>query len=29
MNIGQGEAQHGKCQRLKLDGGKAYNRSNV
>jgi hypothetical protein len=27
-NIGQGEAQHRKYKRLKLDGGQAYGRSN-
>jgi hypothetical protein len=26
-NIGQGEAQHRKCKRLKLGGGQAYDRS--
>jgi len=28
-NIGQGEAQHRKCKRLKLRGGRAYDSSNV
>jgi hypothetical protein len=28
-NIGQGEARHRKCKRLKLDGGQAYDRSSV
>jgi hypothetical protein len=27
LNIGQGDAQHRKCKRLKLGGGQAYNRS--
>jgi hypothetical protein len=26
-NIGQGEARHRKCKRLKLGGGQAYDRS--
>jgi hypothetical protein len=26
-SIGQGEARHGKCKRLKLGGGQAYDRS--
>jgi hypothetical protein len=28
-NIGQGEARHRKCKRLKLGGGQAYDRSSV
>jgi len=28
-NVGQGEAQHRKCKRLKLGGGQAYDRSSV
>jgi hypothetical protein len=28
-NIGQGEAQHRKCKRLKLGGGQAFDRSSV
>jgi hypothetical protein len=28
LKIGQGEDQHKKCGRIKLDGGKAYHRKN-